>query len=106
MAIPVKTGSLSLQLCVHTQHSSNKTGNEYRPASGPIDRVPTVQGEWRKKILCQGKHKEFRNVAKTQRILYALIVKLNPLNLEIKDIAIFSAKFLIFFLEPERKACT
>ena len=53
-----------------------------------------------KKILCQGKHREFGNFAKTQGIWFAQVV--NSLILTVKDIAIFAAKisiFLYFFSE-------
>ena len=49
------------------------------------------QGKWQKKI-CQGKHKEFENVAKTQGIWFAQVV--NSLIVKVKDIAIFVAKVL------------
>ena len=32
------------------------------------------RGKWPQKLPCQGKHREFRNVAKTQRILHAQFV--------------------------------
>ena len=62
-----------------------------------FSRVPTSQGKqgkWPTKF-CQGKHREFGNFAKTQGILFAEVV--NFLILKVKDIAIFAAKFFIFF---------
>ena len=41
------------------------------------DRVPTAQGKqgkWQNKKSCQGKHREFGNLAKTQGIWFAQIV--------------------------------
>ena len=56
-------------------------------------RVPTAEGKRKtgkmaKKNHCQGKHREFGNLAKTQGILFAQVV--NSLILKVKDIAIFS----------------
>ena len=70
-------------------------------------RVPTArgkQGKWPKKNPCQGKHREFGNVVKTQgknrefclntgRTQGILLVQVvNTLILKVKDIAIFAAK--------------
>ena len=63
-----------------------------------LSRVPTAQekqGKWPKN-LCQGKHKEFGNAAKTQGIWFAQVV--NSLILKVKDISIFAAN-IPFFLE-------
>ena len=46
---------------------------------------------------CQGKHREFENLGKTQGILLAQVV--NVLILKVKDIAIVAAKKSIFFPE-------
>ena len=59
-------------------------------------RIPTAQGKqgkWQKKS--QGKHREFRNLAKTQGILFAQVI--NSLMPKVKDIAIFAAKKIHFF---------
>ena len=80
-------------------------------------RVPTAQGrqgKWKKKILCQGKHREFGNfvktqgkhkefcliTGKTQGILLAQVV--NVLILRIKDNAIVAPNF--FFQKLDRSA--
>ena len=42
--------------------------------------------------LCQGNHRAFRNVAKTQGILFAEVVN----SLILKDNALFAVKFPIF----------
>ena len=47
-----------------------------------------------KKNPCQGKHREFRNFAKTQGIWFAQVV--NSLILKVKDISVFAAKISIF----------
>ena len=47
-----------------------------------------------KKNPCQGKHREFGNLAKIQGILFAQVI--NSLILKVKDIAIFAAKISIF----------
>ena len=47
-----------------------------------------------KKNPCQGQHREFGNVVKTQGILIAQVV--NSLMPKVKDIAIFAAKISIF----------
>ena len=46
--------------------------------------------------LCQRKHREFGNFAKTQGIWFAQVV--NYLILKVQDISIFAAKISIFFL--------
>ena len=50
-----------------------------------------------KKNLCQGKHREFGNFAKTQGILLAQVV--NVLILKVRDIAIVATKKIHFFPE-------
>ena len=64
------------------------------------DRVPTPQGKqgkWQQKFR-QGKHRKFRNFAKTQEktqgIWFAQVV--NSLILKVKDVSIFAAKICIF----------
>ena len=47
-------------------------------------------GKMVKRIPCQGKHREFGNVAKTQGIWFAQVV--DSLILKVKDISIFAAK--------------
>ena len=56
----------------------------------------------KKKIPCQGKHREFGNFAKTQgnHILFGQVV--NSLILKVKDIAIFATKISIFFPKLDR----
>ena len=51
-------------------------------------------GKMANKILCQGKHREFGNVVKTQGIWFAQVV--NFLILKVKDISVFSVKISIF----------
>ena len=49
---------------------------EVKFTTGHLYRVPTArgkQGKWRQKN-CQGKHREFRNFAKTQGIWFAQVV--------------------------------
>ena len=47
-------------------------------------------GKMAKRIPCQGKHREFGNIAKTQGIWFSHFV--NSLILKVKDILIFPAK--------------
>ena len=49
-----------------------------------------------KKNPCQGKHREFGNVSKTQGIWFAQFV--NSLNIMMKDISIFATKISNFYL--------
>ena len=53
-----------------------------------------ITGKMANKIPCQGKHREFRNFAKTQGILSAQVV--NSLILKVKDTVLFAAKISIF----------
>ena len=53
-------------------------------------------GKMAKKNPCQGKHREFGNFAKTQRILFAQVVNSLILKVKLKDIVIFAAKISIF----------
>ena len=55
--------------------------------------IPTArgkQGKWQKKIPCQGKHREFRNFAKTQGIWFAQVV--SSLIPKLNDISKFAVK--------------
>ena len=52
-------------------------------------------GKMAQKIPCQGKHREFGNVAKTQGIWFAQVV--NSLILKVKEISIFAAESSFFF---------
>ena len=66
---------------------------------GKFVRVPIAQGKegkWPEKNPWQGKHREFGNFAKTQKLLFAHLV--NSLILKIQHIPIF-AKLPNFFLE-------
>ena len=56
------------------------------------------------KGICQGKHREFGNFAKTQGILFAQVVLVNSLILKVKDIAVFATKISIFYQKPDRSA--
>ena len=64
-------------------------------------------GKWPKKNPCQGKHREFGNLAKTQGIWFAQVV--NFLILKVKDILIFAVKISNFFWSwislPSRQFC-
>ena len=60
------------------------------------------KGEMPKKNLCQGKHREFGNVAKTQGIWFAQVV--NSQILKVKDISKFAAKISNFFFKFEKSA--
>ena len=60
-------------------------------------------GKWPKIIPCQGKHREFGNLSKTQGILFAQVV--NSLILKVKGIVIFVAKISIFPQKLDRSAC-
>ena len=51
-------------------------------------------GKMAKKNPCQGKHREFGNLAKTQGIWFAQVV--NSLIPKVKDISVFAAKISIF----------
>ena len=55
-----------------------------------------------KKNPCQGKHRGFENVAKTQGIWFAQVV--NSLILKVKDISKFSAKITNFFFKLDKSA--
>ena len=52
-------------------------------------------GKMPPKYPCHGKHREFRNFAKTQEILYAQLV--NSLILKVKNIAIIAKMILMVF---------
>ena len=67
----------------------------FGPGSG-CARVHSSQGKWQKNP-CQGKHREFGNLAKTQGILCAPVQ--NSLILKIKDILLFLQHFPIFSSE-------
>ena len=58
------------------------------------------QGKWPQKNPYQGKHREFGNFAKTQRIWLAQVV--NFLILKEKDISIFAAKISNFFFKLDK----
>ena len=74
-------------------------GGGGRGATFSIHRVPTPRGNGRK-IPCQGKHREFGNVAKTQGIWYAQVVI--SLILKVKDVSIFAVKISIFSEELDK----
>ena len=48
------------------------------------------------KGICQGKHREFGNFAKSQGIMFAQVVHVNSLILKVKDIGVFATKIFIF----------
>ena len=60
------------------------------------------QGKWPKKNPCQGKHREFGNVAKTQGIWFTQVV--NTLILKVKYISVFGAKISTIFLKLVKSA--
>ena len=63
---------------------------------------PLQRENGKRKISCQGKHREFGNFAKTQGIWFAQAV--NSLILKVKYISIFPAKIIIFFLKLDKSA--
>ena len=68
----------------------------YHKTEYPLHRENRENGN---KIPCQGKHREFGNVFKTQGIWFAQVV--NSLILKVKDlnISIFAAKNCLFYLK-------
>ena len=57
-------------------------------------------GKMAKEILCQGKHREFGNFAKTQGIRFAQVV--NSLILKVKYISIFATIISKFILKLDK----
>ena len=67
---------------------------ETKSASGEVSLSGYPLHRENRENPCQGKHREFGNVAKTQGIWFAQVV--NSLILKVKDISVFAVKISVF----------